>query len=229
MKQAALIIPAAGTGSRMNRDLPKPFIEIAGKSILWHTLKCFVNVENISEVVLAVSDEYHDRAKQIASELFPAENVFVVSGGTERQDSIKNALLKLDETIKLVIIHDAVRPFIKCDIIETCMEKALEKGASIVAVPAKDTIKKVDQTGLIDSTPERNQLWQAQTPQVFLKDIIMKAYRHAEEIGYTGTDDSSLVEKAGCEVFVVKGDRENFKITYPVDMKLAELLIGKEI
>jgi len=227
VKQTALIIPAAGTGSRMNRDLPKPYIEIAGKSILWHTLKCFGNIEAISEVVLAVSDEYEEKARQIASELFPAKNVFVVRGGNERQDSIRNALKTLDDSIELVIIHDAVRPFVSRNIIETCMQKAVEVGASIVAVPAKDTIKKVDDSGMIDCTPERKELWQAQTPQVFLKEIIIKAYRHAAETGYTGTDDASLVEKAGDRVTVVEGDRENFKITYPVDMKLAELLIEK--
>lgn len=152
----------------------------------------------------------------------------MVPGGKERQDSISNALRQVSSDIHLVAVHDAVRPFVKQKTIEICFEKAAETGAAIVAVPAKDTIKIAGTDRIIRDTPDRENIWQAQTPQIFEKELLLKAYQFARETGFTGTDDSSLVEKAGGQVALVEGTRENFKITWPLDLQLAELLLNKK-
>ncbi|MEX0649301.1 MAG: 2-C-methyl-D-erythritol 4-phosphate cytidylyltransferase [Balneolaceae bacterium] len=222
-------MPAAGSGKRLGENTPKPYLEIAGKTILEHTLLCFAQIEGIEEIVVPASDEYKDLTYEILKRVFPGRKVQVVPGGKERQDSISNALGQISPEIHLVAVHDAVRPFVNRRTIEDCFEKAAETGAAIVAVPAKDTIKKAGADGIIYNTPDRNNIWQAQTPQVFERELLMKAYQLARENRFTGTDDSSLVEKAGGQVTLVEGTRENFKITWPLDFQLAELLLNKKI
>jgi 2-C-methyl-D-erythritol 4-phosphate cytidylyltransferase len=132
-----------------------------------------------------------------------------------------NELLDVD----LAIIHDAVRPFIKLNHIEDCCNSASQMGAAIAGIPVKNTIKEVDDEYFIRQTPDRKVLWQAQTPQVFKKQLILQAYQKAAEENFIGTDDASLVERLGQKVKIIEGDQSNFKITYPMDLKLARLLI----
>lgn len=210
----------------MNRDLPKPFIVIAGKTILEHTLKQFVHLEGLAEVIIVVSDQYTEDARNILEEAVPTGiDSKCVIGGDERQDSVYNALRESAEN-HLVIVHDAVRPFVEPGNIEQCCRVATNTGAAVLGVPVKDTIKKVDGShNIIVDTPGRQTLWQAQTPQVFRKSLLMKAYEKALEDQYQGTDDASLVERMGVEIRVVVGERSNFKITYPLDLELATLLL----
>ncbi|MGK7369317.1 MAG: 2-C-methyl-D-erythritol 4-phosphate cytidylyltransferase [Candidatus Halalkalibacterium sp. M3_1C_030] len=225
MTKATLIIPAAGSGSRLNRETPKPYLEINGKTILEHTLLRFLGLENLSQVIVATSLRYITKAEQILGEVLDDGIAFrVIEGGVERQHSIFNTLKYADEN-SLVIVHDAVRPFVELEHIESCCEAAMETGASVLGVPAKDTIKKLDDDNLIVDTPSRKYLWQAQTPQVFKKEILQEAYQKAFEQNFIGTDDASLVERLGYPVKMVEGDRSNFKITYPLDLKLAKLLL----
>ena len=227
LTKATLIIPAAGSGSRLNRETPKPYLEISGKTILEHTLLRFLGLENLRQVIVATSPQYIARAKEVLRQVLPDEISFkVIKGGAERQHSIFNTLKFVDEE-HLVIVHDAVRPFVKPGHITTCCRAAMETGASVLGVPAKDTIKQIDKDRLIVDTPSRSFLWQAQTPQVFKKEILQKAYETAFEENFIGTDDASLVERLGYPVKMVEGDRSNFKITYPLDLKLAKLLLGK--
>ena len=130
--------------------------------------------------------------------------------------------------IELVAVHDAVRPFVSVENILQCISVAEQVGGAVLGVPAKDTIKKVNSEGVIVETPKRAQLWQAQTPQIFQKALLGKAYDIAIKEGFFGTDDSSLVEHIGGKVKMVEGDRSNLKITYPIDLKIAELLIQEE-
>lgn len=225
LTKATLIIPAAGSGSRLNRETPKPYLEINGKTILEHTLLRFLGLENLSQVIVATSLRYITKAEQILGEVLDDRIAFrVIEGGVERQHSIFNTLKYADEN-SLVIVHDAVRPFVELEHIESCCEAAMETGASVLGVPAKDTIKKLDDDNLIVDTPSRKYLWQAQTPQVFKKEILQEAYQKAFEQNFIGTDDASLVERLGYPVKMVEGDRSNFKITYPLDLKLAKLLL----
>lgn len=227
--QFALIIPAAGSGIRLGKETPKPYLEIAGKTVLEHTLSRFLYIERIEEIVIPTSDAYTDLTYNILNRVFPDKHVKVVPGGKERQDSIRNALAEISSDIRLVAVHDAVRPFVDPQTIVACFNKAAETGAAIVAVPAKDTIKVAGPQYFVVNTPERKNLWQAQTPQIFEKNLLLNAYDAALENSFTGTDDASLVEKAGGKVALVEGTRENFKITWPLDLQLAELLLSKKL
>lgn len=226
LTQATLIIPAAGSGSRLNRETPKPFLEISGKTILEHTILRFLDLENLSQVIVATSPRYLSSAEEVLQKVLPEHITYqVIEGGAERQHSIFNTL-KFVDAGNLVIVHDAVRPFVEPIHIENCCKAAMQTGASVLGVPAKDTIKKIDQNQMILDTPSRSFLWQAQTPQVFKKEILQEAYQKAFEENFIGTDDASLVERLGHPVKMVEGDRSNFKITYPLDLKLAKLLLS---
>lgn len=227
LTKATLIIPAAGSGSRLNTDTPKPYLEISGKTILEHTLRRFLGLEILSQVIVATSQSYISKAEAILEGVIPDNLSYsyrVIEGGAERQHSIFNTLDYVDHN-NLVIVHDAVRPFVKTEHIKSCCEAALETGASVLGVPAKDTIKQIDDGRVITDTPSRKYLWQAQTPQVFKKEILQEAYQKAFEDNFIGTDDASLVERLNYPVKMVEGDRSNFKITYPLDLKLAKLLL----
>jgi len=228
LTKATLIIPAAGSVSRLNRETPKPYLEISGKTILEHTLLRFLGLENLRQVIVATSPQYISRAEEVLQQVLPETILFhVIEGGAERQHSIFNTLKFVDDE-HLVIVHDAVRPFVKPEHIESCCKAAMETGASVLGVPAKDTIKQIDKDRIILKTPSRSFLWQAQTPQVFKKEIMQEAYQRAFEENFIGTDDASLVERLGYPVKMVEGDRSNFKITYPLDLKLAKLLLDTD-
>jgi 2-C-methyl-D-erythritol 4-phosphate cytidylyltransferase len=224
----ALIVPAAGSGVRLGKEIPKPYLEIAGKTILAHTLSRFKALDGLAEVVVSTSPAYFSVTETILSEIFPGLITRVVKGGEERQHSIKNAIDSLSGNVDFVAVHDAVRPFIELSLIQKCFDEACEYGAAIIAVPAKDTIKISDSSMRIVQTPQRSTLWQAQTPQIFKTNLLENAYRKAESENYLGTDDASLLEYAGNTVSLVEGNRENFKITYPLDLKLAEWLLESD-
>lgn len=226
---SVLIIPAAGSGSRMGTEVPKPYLTISGKTVLEHTLACFSGLKGLRQVVISTSSQYVDFTRKKAESLFPELEVDVVLGGMERQDSICNALSVVKEEIELVVVHDAVRPFISSHQIYDCINSAAQKGAAIIAVPVKDTIKKADGYMNISETPQRKYLWQAQTPQVFSRKLIMNAYCEAKKSNFQGTDDASLVERLGLPVAIVEGDRMNFKLTYPLDFKIAESLLNGKL
>lgn len=225
MSTATLIIPAAGTGSRLNRETPKPYISIAGRTILEHTISKFMQLDLLHNVIVATAPSLVSQAERLLSNMLSDRFSYAaIAGGQERQHSIFNALKLVTDT-DLVIVHDAVRPFVKLSHIRQCCETALEAGASVLGVPAKDTIKQLDDEQRIQKTPTRKYLWQAQTPQIFRRDIIKRAYEKAFEDQFIGTDDASLVERLGETVVMVEGERSNFKITYPLDLELARLLL----
>lgn len=228
MTTKALIIPAAGMGSRMQKQIPKPFLQLGSYSIIEHTMKRFLPLGGLQQVIVVTSEFYLDEAGKIMEEVLPdSVEGWCLRGGATRQDSIFNGLQEVNDS-ELVIVHDAVRPFVKLKHIQACCEQASRYGAAILGVPANDTIKRIDDHQLVRETPPRKYLWQTQTPQVFQRALLIEAYRKAREKNYLGTDDSSLVEQLGKQVRMVKGDRTNFKITYPLDLQLAQLLIEKE-
>lgn len=228
MKNITLIVPAAGSGQRMQTEVPKPFLQLAGKTILEHTISCFYGLPGLSQIIIPASKAYVSRIREILEPQFPeAVALHVIEGGAERQLSIQKAL-QITEGAELVVIHDAVRPFVKKSDIQNCCEVAADQGGAVLGVPVKDTIKKVDDRFIIDQTPERKTLWQAQTPQVFKAEIILEAYRQARVDHFIGTDDASLVERLGQTVAMVRGDYQNIKITYPLDLKLAQLLLEED-
>lgn len=214
----------------MGAKVPKPFIEVAGRSILNHTIDKFISIDGLRQVIVVASAQNVSVAKKMVTEYSRSNVLFsVVEGGKERQDSIHNALKYVEENVDLIMVHDSVRPFVGTDHIMECINSALETGAAVLGVPVRDTIKKVDSEGNVDSTPDRSALWQIQTPQIFRRRILIAAYEKAMNEGFVGTDDSSLVESAGFPVKVVKGDVSNFKVTYPIDLQVAEQIIGDEL
>jgi 2-C-methyl-D-erythritol 4-phosphate cytidylyltransferase len=227
-QQVGLIVPAAGTGKRLGRQVPKPYLKLAGKTVLEHTLRAFAGVESLGEVIVATSQDYVELTQEILVKVFPRINTHVVLGGEERQDSIRNALKKISGKTGLIAVHDAVRPFVELNDINKCIKGATRCGGAILATPAKNTIKKVDSNLEIIETPDRSSLWEAQTPQIFWAALVREAYDYAQTHDVKGFDDSSLVEKIGGKVVLIRGADKNFKITYPNDLKIAEYLLNEE-
>jgi 2-C-methyl-D-erythritol 4-phosphate cytidylyltransferase len=233
-----VIIPAAGLGTRMaaaakasKAKKAKQFTEINGAPIVVHTLRRFGEASEITEIVIALrKSEMSGFQKMIAAEPF-ASKTRLVEGGENRQESVGNALA----TVKgakddIVLVHDAVRPFIDKALIADTVSAAKKHGAVIVGLPAVDTIKQVDRTAdgaIITSTIPRERVVMAQTPQGFSYPIIKKAFDDAKAAGFTGTDEASLVERIGQSVHVVMGSPKNIKITNPADMELAEFYAKK--
>src|SRR5690625_433708 len=223
----ALIIPAAGSGSRMQKEIPKPYLEVKNRTILERTIRVFLPLDSLRQIIVATSEWYLDRARGILETMLPDHITGqVVAGGQQRQDSIRNAL-RVTGDATLVLVHDAVRPFVKLKHIQACCRAASETGAAVLGIPSRDTIKRLDDRRLVLDTPSRATMWQAQTPQVFKKPLLVEAYERAAADQFTGTDDASLVERMGRPVRMIEGDRSNIKLTYPVDLELAALMIDK--
>ena len=221
------IIVAAGKGIRMNNVLRKQYISFMGRPVLGHTLLLFDACRMIDKICLVIPAEDENFCKKkIIQPLGLIKEVSVIHGGNERQDSVYNGIRSLDEkTCSIVVIHDGVRPFVRNEHLEACITNAKKSGACILGVPAVDTVKKVNETGYIDKTVARDNIWFAQTPQAFRYPLIKKAHEIARAEGLTGTDDSYLVERLGKKVKIINGDRNNIKITDKQDLILAEALL----
>jgi 2-C-methyl-D-erythritol 4-phosphate cytidylyltransferase len=236
--KVAVILPAAGLGTRMGKASAektgtsrKQFMLLEGSPILVHTVRKFAASPRVTEIVVALRAEDLDWVGEMLAEEFPPNRVRVVEGGDSRQQSVENALRSLKPDIELVAVHDAVRPFIDLETIHAVFDEAAENGAAIVAVPAVDTVKQVIRGTThvkVRSTLPREKLVMAQTPQVFRYEIIQKAFQLAMLDGFTGTDESSMVERMDVEVSVVPGSDRNIKITKPGDMHLARLFFQEE-
>lgn len=222
----AVLIPAAGSGSRIGGDRPKQYVQILGESVLRHTVRVFADLEECTEVVIAIDDAWRNAAEE-AAEGFAG--VRFVRGGTERQHSIRNGLDALVSNPPIVLVHDAARPLVSARLIERVLSAVREHGAAIPALPIGETVKLVDSAGTILRTVPRDGLYTAQTPQGFQTDLLRRAYAHALDTGFVGTDDASLVEHLGEEVAVVQGEGENLKITWSEDFQRAEVALRKRM
>jgi 2-C-methyl-D-erythritol 4-phosphate cytidylyltransferase len=220
------IIAAAGMSNRMKSKINKQFININGKPILAHTLEKFQRCRYIDEIiVVAREDEINYCKKEVVKRYGFNKVTKIVRGGKERQDSVYNGILALNEKTDIVVSHDGARPFVKIKNIVDSIKGAVEYGACVVGTPVKDTIKFVKDGEEIDSTPNRDILWAAQTPQSFKREILMEGYRKAIEDNFVGTDDSVLVERLGIQVKIIMGSYENIKITTPEDIIIAESIL----
>jgi len=224
MKASAIIV-SAGKGQRLMKGTKKQFLLLSGKPVLCHTLDRFEACSLIDSVILVVSPEDMDYCMKEIVEKHKYRKVSqIVSGGKTRQDSVKNGIEALSPDVNVVVIHDGVRPFVTAAMIENSIHSALEVGASVTAVPVKDTIKVSGPDGMVRQTLDRSALWQVQTPQAFNIAVIKKAYQKALKDGFYGTDDASLVERLGLKVYLLQGSYSNIKITTPEDFVLAGLL-----
>ncbi len=217
------IVLAGGKGRRFGTRIPKPFVALGGKPVVEHCLRDLRKVKEIRQVIMAVSPSVR-KAAAAAMRRSAWEGCPVVLGGARRQDSVRNCLKELDPRAELVIVHDGVRPFAGAAMVRAVIRAAAASGAAICAVPAKATIKRVA-GGRVKATLEREELWEAQTPQCFRRELLVKAYRSAGRRAVT--DDASLIEKLGRPVTVVNGDYTNIKITTPEDLVIAEALLKR--
>jgi len=225
MKNVA-IIPAGGSGKRMDSRFPKQYLPVGDIPLLVHTLKIFQLSLLIDDILLVVPEEDIHKVGSLIVERYSLSKVSqILAGGNKRQDSVKNGLDVIGDDCDIVLIHDGVRPFISGELIRLAVQEAAKHGAVAVGVPVKDTVKRVDQDGWILETLNRQMLWLTQTPQAFRRLIIQEAYQRAYQDHFYGTDDASLVERMGHPVRMIPATYENIKITTPEDLLLAELLI----
>ena len=225
------ILPAAGLGTRMAvaGSSAKQFLSLGGVPILIHSVRAFVDKSSVRSVTIAVRATERERVAEQLGHYGLADKVAVVTGGETRQDSVAAALRSLNaQPEDVVLIHDAVRPLIDAPTIERTIEAIRKHGAAIVALPAIDTIKQVDRTAdgaIITATIPRERIVQAQTPQGARYADLLRAFQEAEEDSFAGTDEASLLERAGISVAVVLGSSANFKVTRPGDLELAEFYL----
>ena len=226
MKASAVIV-AAGEGRRLGSPEPKAYLPLCGRPMLLRTLDKFCSAGHIVQliVVAAASELSRCEAMLRGDPVLKRRPWILQSGGATRQQSVKCGLEKVDADIEVIAIHDGARPFVSAGLIDRCVEAAYDRGAVAVGLPARDTIKFVSEERWVQSTPERSALWEIQTPQVFRKELILEAHNRAVAQGIAATDDAMLVERMGAAVYVVEGEKTNFKITVPEDLVIAEALI----
>jgi 2-C-methyl-D-erythritol 4-phosphate cytidylyltransferase len=234
MSRIAAIVPAAGLGTRMGAETPKQFLELGGMPLILFTLRRLAACSAITEFFISTrADDIVSLQDKVAKAGLgrPAR---VVHGGDTRQQSVANALAQVDPTTEIVLVHDAVRPFITTEQVDRVIAEARARGAAILGIPAIDTVKEVKRASLpqdvalITSTIPRERIVLAQTPQAFQYALLRDAFRSAQKDGVTASDEAGLVERFGKDVFVVQGSERNLKITRPADMELARFYLAQE-
>ncbi|TWT41248.1 2-C-methyl-D-erythritol 4-phosphate cytidylyltransferase [Phycisphaerae bacterium RAS1] len=224
MAQFAVIIPAAGAGKRFGGDVKKPFAQIDSRPIFIRSIELFINRPDVVQTILAVAPDDYDVVKEKYAANLMFMNIKLVRGGEERYQSVRAALEIVADEADFVAVHDAVRPCLLESWIDKVFDEATKSGAAILAAPLSGTIKRVAASGVIDETVSRQGLFEAQTPQVFRKDLIRAAYQKLPA-DLRPTDDAEVVERSGHGVTVVAADRRNIKITTPGDMSLAAAIL----
>jgi 2-C-methyl-D-erythritol 4-phosphate cytidylyltransferase len=234
MTRIAAILPAAGMGTRMGADTPKQFLELDGVPIVILSLRRIASCAQVTDIFVATrGDEVPWLADRIRTEKF-SQKVRVVRGGDSRQDSVAAALRDVSDETEIVLVHDAVRPFVTCEQIARVIEEARRCQAAILGVPAMDTVKEVkraslpEDVALITGTVPRERVVLAQTPQAFTTKLLKEAFARAEADGVNASDEAGLVERLGHDVHVVLGSERNIKITKPADMDLAKFYLQLE-
>lgn len=234
MSRIAAIIPAAGLGTRMGADTPKQLLELDGVPLVLYTLRRLAACPAITDFFISArADDIVFLQDKVAKSGLgrPAR---VVHGGDTRQQSVSNALAQVGSTTEIVLVHDAVRPFVTPEQINRLIAEARARGAAILGIPAIDTVKEVkraslpEDVALIMATIPRERIVLAQTPQAFSYPLIRDAFRKAQEDDVTASDEAALVERLGHDVFVVLGSERNLKITRPSDMELARFYLEQE-
>ena len=220
----AAIVPSAGSGRRMNIKTDKPLIRLCNQELILYSLKILDKCKLISEIVVPTSTKNIKKIKKLIAVAGISKQVKVISGSSHRAGSVKKGLQKLSDDIDFVLVHDCARPFLNNVIIKSTLTAAKKHGASICVVRIKPTIKEVSKQGFIKKTLNRSSLWEAQTPQVFKKTVLLDAYKKAGKSFSSFTDDASLVEATGISVKIVIGSYNNLKITTKEDLIIAERL-----
>jgi 2-C-methyl-D-erythritol 4-phosphate cytidylyltransferase len=213
------IIVAGGSGTRMGTEIPKQFLLLNGKPVLWHSIKAFVDAYPDIEIILVLPAQYLQEGQNFKSE-FPSNNISIAEGGATRFDSVKNGLSVVREK-SIVFVHDAVRCLVSPGLIQQCYKKVIEKGNAIPAIAATDSIR--IENGNENKQVDRNSVRIIQTPQTFLSEIILNAFRQNYNPAFT--DEASVAESSGEKINLVEGEASNFKITRPIDLLIAEQIL----
>jgi len=234
MSRIAAILPAAGLGTRMGAETPKQFLELDGTPLVIHSVRRIASCPLVTDIIVATRPDVVDSLEErIRSERF-MQTVRVIRGGDSRQDSVALALKEVPDDTEIVLVHDAVRPFVTREQIVRVIEEARRCQAAILGIPAMDTVKEVkraslpEDVALIIGTIPRERVVLAQTPQAFSTKLIKEAFARAQADGVNASDEAGLVERIGHDVHVVLGSERNIKITKPADMDLARFYLDQE-
>ena len=220
-KKVAVVIAAAGKGTRVGGPVPKQYLKIGGEPVILKTLKAFELIEAVDHIFIVTNEKYVEHCRKITRDNGISKVDAVVKGGEQRQDSVYNALQEVNRRrpgVAYVLIHDGARPFVSEDVILNVIKATAEKDAAVACVAMKNSVRKM--SGETSHSVERSDYFSVQTPQGFRKSILMEAYDKALREGYYGTDDASLVERAGYNVEIVDGDYQNIKITTKEDLPM---------
>ena len=220
----AMVVAAAGSSTRMGGE-NKLFIHLGGMPVLMRTLQVIDRAELVSEIVVATREDLLLEVADLCSNAGLHKPVKVVKGGATRTESVLAAAVECDPKTELIAVHDGARPLVLPEEIDELIRQGRKTFAVAPAVPVNDTIKVADETGLVTDTPDRSKLFAVQTPQVFQADILKAALQNLVNCGDTATDDCAAVERIGKEVYLTEGNRENIKITTPIDLILAEAIL----
>ena len=220
-----LIIVAGGLGTRLKHSEPKALVPLVDSPLLIHTLNAFQSLDLTKDAIIVYPGGHESAFAGVLKTDFPDGNLTLVAGGKERYDSVALGLKKLSPDTEIVLIHDAARPFIQEQTVRDVLDAAIQFGAATIAMRCKDTILQANADGFLEDTPDRSRLWACQTPQVFRREIIEKAYASPKPT--TITDDATLVCQSGVPVHIVESSHTNLKITTPNDLRYAEFLITK--
>jgi len=218
-----VIVPAAGQGKRMGTKESKPFLVLKDRPVLLHTLEVFESHPDVDEIVVVCKESEMERVSALVEQAGFSKVTAIVPGGRERQESVRFGLQRLKT--EWVLVHDGVRPFVSHEAISRLLETVKMHGAAILAVPVKDTVKMVDDAGIVERTPDRSRLWAVQTPQAFRREWLVEAHELAARQDQMATDDAMLIEEMGLDVRVVEGEYTNIKLTTPEDMIMAEAIL----
>lgn len=221
LRYCGAVIVAAGNASRME-GIDKTMADLGGQPMIQRTVEAFQNCDGIKEIVVVTREDLLEQVMGLCRNMDKVQAVVV--GGENRQESVRNGMSALSSKVKLVAIHDGARPMVSWEVIDRTIRAANTYGAAAPAIPVKDTVKQA-QGGVVLSTLDRSSLRAVQTPQVFDADLLRAAMKHAEKTGAEVTDDCSVVELLGMSVKLVEGDERNLKVTTPLDLKIARMLL----
>lgn len=219
MKKYAIIV-AGGSGSRMGATIPKQFLLLKEKPVLYYTLKTFLEAYADLQIILVLPVEYTDMGREIIDAYFDKDRIQITAGGDTRFQSVKNGLQLIDDE-SIIFVHDGVRCLLSVDLIHRCYAQALESGSAIPAIPSKDSVRL--KKGEINESVDRKSVMLIQTPQTFHSKILLPAFQIDDKDKFT--DEATVVEAFGLKVFLVEGEEMNIKITTPLDLVLAERVL----
>jgi 2-C-methyl-D-erythritol 4-phosphate cytidylyltransferase len=223
MRDTAAIIVAGGKGLRYGGRLRKQYLRLKGRPIIWWSASAFECSASVSSIVLVVPADDVANIRALAKRWKMKKLRVIVAGGATRADSVRRGLASIPNGSRYVAVHDAVRPLVRPSLIEAVIRAARKEGAALAAAPSRDTVKLANARGIVSSSPPRETVWLAQTPQIFKRQLLERAHARGKNLAVT--DDAQLVERLGARVKLVESPPDNIKVTVPLDYVLAQKIL----